>query len=757
MIKPNTLRFASAFAMRAMLRRTGAWLLAGFAALTLAHAQTLQFNFPFDDAGTSTTSSGAAGAITLNTVNNSSVAVDLHGGVGSGLGGGQALDFGKVCFAQNGTPSGLAFITNSANLGLGNVSNCTVVLWFNFAGNNINNPPRFFILGTNGITDGAGAGQSSIGFQLQSSSQLQFGMGQNGATAGFNVTFEPRVNGQIPISQWEFVALVYDTAISNGVFSVYTGDINTAPMQVATNILVNKGPLTLGTAGYAAAGQSPELPARFLGKMANLQFYTGAASSSFVSNVWAQIAPANVIKLSSATGADVGSNAVLNVSVPNGVTALAPLTIALSSSNTAVVASTSITLPIGVTSSNVNLPILSVGNALVVATGAGVGTASTKIAGLNQSGLVNRWVGDDFVPGSSWVDRVSSVAAVLNGNSTATLIAGAFGSHAGVAETNNANTVTGNGFIIPAGTAFGAGAVVTNFTVAIAFKPTAAGPIQGGYYNNANIMGYDIGGAGQPDWGIAWGGNDGTQGGLEIDGGVGRVGGDSRTVQLAGNPTALNVTHAAVMQVNNADGTHRLWIDGVQVAVNGGLSFFAMGTNNNINLLSPIYPFAPYGVFPGSLAEIRFYTNALVDGAGLSANLKNTYAGLLPIVLAAQPVAADPGSAGAVLVTIPTASSQTGPFTVTLSSDNAAVVANRTVTLPQGTTSTNVSFTVLGIGKATGVAEDEDVSDAHCELIEPRIVAEELMNHPLLKVITDQLEDSTCIVHSNGPGKTLRQ
>lgn len=700
-----------------------------FAAGT-AGAQTLQFNMQFDDAGTTTTNfSGAAGNFSVNLWNGSGVPTDYHGAIGSGLNGSKALDFSSHLFQGNGTPQGpLAFVTNSPNLGFGVVTQMTAMIWFKIPTASGGGSSRMFICGTNGILDG---GVNAFNMQFQSANQLQIGF--NGI--GNNITFGS-VGNSFAVQSWQFVAFTY--TYTNGVstnLTVFWGDSTTAPIQQASispAVGNGTGIMNFGTSGTLMLGQNRNLNRGFSGWLDNARFYTGAGSATFVSNLWAQTLPVPTITAAASSGADVGSNAIVAISVPTSATAGGPLTITLTSDNPSVVANNSVVLPTGVTSTNKALPILAQGVANIVSSASGLGSAGTRVAGLNESGLINRWVADDYISGNSWTDRVSQVVATINGNSQAIAIPGAFGDHAGVSEQNNANTVTGNGFTIAAGTAFGGVTLTTNMTIAVAFKPSAAGPAQSGYYNDANILGYDIGGSAQLDFGLAWGGNDGANGGKEIDGGIGRSGGDSRVLSPNGLSLALNTTHTAVMQVSQVNpsgaalGIQVLFVDGVQVAGNENLTLFAVNTNHTIPVLSTMYGSAPYGALPGSIAEIRFYTNALVDAAGLSAYLKNSYAGLLPIALTANPVAADPGGKVTVAVTIPSAASQTGPFTVTLTSDNTGVVNSTSVILPLGVTTTNVNFTVLGAGAANITASGTGVSSSSIAVygFAPRVVTE---------------------------------
>lgn len=700
-------------------------------------AQTLQFSFPFDDGpGASTTSAaGAAGPITLTTVNNAGVPVDLHGGPFSGPAGSQSIDFSIVCAAQQGTPSALAYVTNCANLGLGAVSNCTVVLWFQLAANNLNTSSRLFILGTNGITDNAAAGYSSIGIQLNTASTLQVAMGTSGGTSGYNVTFSPLVNGQIPVSRWQFIALVYDTLISNGVFSLYTGDVTTPPRLVATNILVGKGPLNLGTSGTLYLGNRLNFGRGFSGKLANLQFYTGTANFGFISNVWAQTAPYPAIVLPPVAGASPGSEAVLAVTVPPSVTATGSYHVTLTSDNVGVIANTNVTVPQYITTWYVSLPVLGQGVAHVTASGAGLGGTTARVVGLNESGLVNRWCADDYITGQNWTDSVSQAVAVLNSASLATAVPNIFGMHAGVIESNYSYTAYGNaspygnGFLVPAGTAFGGtnANAISNWTVAVVFKPIARGASGGTYYDSSPIIGWDLPGFGAADWGLAWGYNNGACAGIEVVGGVGlATGSDSSVGQTAGNTrSGVEFVHCAVMQVNADKNRLVLCVDGEQVAVNYISAVWPINTTNDFGILESIYQRS----LNGYVGEIRLYTNALVDPVALSSMLLYEYGGTQSAVTITNLTYAyvDPPGQVVLRVQVPDYASAFAPFTLGVTSSTPSVVELATsIVFPRGVTSTNITVSVIGSGFTVITGSGEGVISGSCQIggLYPRTIRE---------------------------------
>ena len=312
------------------------------------------------------------------------------------------------------------------------------------------------------------------------------------------------------------------------------------------------------------------------------------------------------------------------------------------------------------------------------------------------NGMASQWVADDYVVGNSWADRINGTLAVPDGAPIPVVVANAFGIHKGVMR--NTGTTGNGGFLIPAGsppTGF------VNYTVAVVFQASAGGPSGSSYYSDNIIFGYDISGTGQPDWGISWGGSS-SQVGQGVVAGIGRSGGDSG-LQTGSTPLALNATHAAVFQINGSSHTETLFVDGVQVGQNTGLTILSptnYNGNGKIPLLSSLNSTIATA-FTGPLSEVRVYTNATVSGTLLSSNLQSVYAHLPQITLAASPASTNVGGLVTLQVSIPASVSQSSPFTVTLTSSNTAVIASTNVTFATGATSTNIYCPVIAVGTAS--------------------------------------------------------
>jgi hypothetical protein len=87
----------------------------------------LELQFDFEDSGTTTTDSVAG--VRLSLVNASGSPTDLHGGMGSGVGGyGKALNFVSASMGGSGP---MAFTTNNSTIAFGTLNAFTLTLWIN--------------------------------------------------------------------------------------------------------------------------------------------------------------------------------------------------------------------------------------------------------------------------------------------------------------------------------------------------------------------------------------------------------------------------------------------------------------------------------------------------------------------------------------------------------------------------------------------------------------------------------------------------
>jgi hypothetical protein len=469
---------------------------------------------------------------------------------------------------------------------------------------------------------------------------------------------------------------------------------------VSSNVAANIWPRSSANIMYVGGGTfgTPTFP----GQIAAIQIYNdattnGATLTQALLNTYAP----SPITLPLATGAAVGKGAPVTIGVPAAAVQSGPLTVTLTSGTPSVVANTTVTFAKGKTSVTTNLPILALGSSTVTASAPGTSSDSMLVAGLDYSGLVNDWLADDYTNNSTeWIDSVGGVVATGTGQEIA--VSNVFGTHQGVARNNLYTTTGASGFIIPndnppATPPMG----LTNYTVAVVFMPISEGPTSDDYYADDIMFGYDIGGAGQNDFGISWGNGNGAGTGYGVCDGLGTATAnvDSINYGLA-YPLALNQTHVVAVQVNGGAETHALYVDGLQVVEDTGVPIHVVSTQT-----IPIVNQSDANIgnaFPGYIAEVQTYSNATVNCEALTAILQEKYLSLPPITMSFPgSMYVDVSNYITLTVGIPATASASGPFTVTLTSDNTAVVVSTNVTFPKGVTSTNLTLQILSPSTAT--------------------------------------------------------
>ncbi len=238
-----------------------------------ARAQTLMLKFGFEDTGTTTVDSIAS--VPLNLVDTSGAAADLHGAVGTGVGGsGKALDFTSATGAQTASP--LAYATNNASLGFGSVGTWTFTEWVKpVTGANLNSVlPRFFILGTNGTLDAAAV--NAMGAQMEN----------NGTSLRISVNNGSRIStGLIPaiaLNTWSFIAYTYDGTT----LRMYSGtETNAATLVTSVALTAANGAPNFGAAGSLFLGNRNDRLRGLKGYLDDLRFYSGAGDATFVEAV----------------------------------------------------------------------------------------------------------------------------------------------------------------------------------------------------------------------------------------------------------------------------------------------------------------------------------------------------------------------------------------------------------------------------------------------------------------------------------------
>jgi Carbohydrate binding module (family 6) len=268
---------------------TGITLWAGiFMILGAAQAQTLQLWLPFDDTGPGTTTtsdpSGALGAgVTLLMETSAGVATNLHGAASSGVQNqGRSIDFTSNPLSGN-SAANIAYVTNNAALGsLGLVTNFTVTIWVKLSSNptnTVNNGPRIFLMGTNGVNDSGQANSIALHYNTQAGSFSNSIVGRvNGSQPSLPIYFP------YPTGLWQFFALVYDAGNSNAM--IYYGTEGSPAKLLCVN---NVGAQTVnfGSSGTLQIGNRITGPRNraVKGSIDEFRFYTGAGDATFVENI----------------------------------------------------------------------------------------------------------------------------------------------------------------------------------------------------------------------------------------------------------------------------------------------------------------------------------------------------------------------------------------------------------------------------------------------------------------------------------------
>ena len=243
------------------------------------YGPALKVRFPFDDAGSGTTTpsdtSGGGVNVALPMINQSGGTTNLHGAANSGVAGltnpNRALNLSSnPNQGTTGVSGNFAAVTNSA-LGFGNVNSFVVTMWMkqlyllpaNFG-------PRMFILGNSTNSDCGTA--NSIGMKFQDAADLYFFVNTVQATAAFG--------SNLPTNSWIFVAMAYDQTN----VTLYEGTDVTAAALISTTAAAGQT-VPLGSAASLFLGNRLDRARCFAGWIDDFRCYTGAGDLSFVESV----------------------------------------------------------------------------------------------------------------------------------------------------------------------------------------------------------------------------------------------------------------------------------------------------------------------------------------------------------------------------------------------------------------------------------------------------------------------------------------
>lgn len=282
---PNAIRKST---RAACLRGTLA-MIAGATLACSLHAQSLLFQFNFDEArtGSSFTTLNTLGTITLNMTNGAAIPapLDLHGLPNSGVAMiGRALDLTTNTTQPTGGTGPIVADVDDSNLGFGTLNTFTMTVWVKLDSLIVspgNLSPQFLIYGPSGTT--AGGNPNSIAMKLNDTSHVRYTL-NNGTTLNVDVS------GTYTTNIWYYFAFVYDGAN----IMVYRGNEAQPASLVSTTPASGYG-LTIGTLGDLYLGNRGDRLRSMDGQLDDLRLYNGAATLSFVEAVRSQAAPTPII------------------------------------------------------------------------------------------------------------------------------------------------------------------------------------------------------------------------------------------------------------------------------------------------------------------------------------------------------------------------------------------------------------------------------------------------------------------------------
>ena len=292
-------------------------ILAGPMAIPHLQAQSLLFQFPFEEprTGTSYETTNTTGSVILQMVNGATTPVptDYHGLDNSGVAGiGRALDFSSNGTQPTGGTGPLASASNDPNLGYGVISNFVLSVWFKLdsfivAPGNLS--PQMFILGPNGVV--AGGDANSLSMKLNNPSQVQFQL--NNGTSTLNVNANS--SGTYPTNTWFFFAAVYDG--TNVV--IYRGT-EASPVSVVATTPAADLTFNIGSTGTLLVGNRATRVRSLDGWLDDFRLYSGHADAAFIENIRREAAPTPIIGNFSPSGLLVPTNTFsFKASSPSGI------------------------------------------------------------------------------------------------------------------------------------------------------------------------------------------------------------------------------------------------------------------------------------------------------------------------------------------------------------------------------------------------------------------------------------------------------
>jgi beta-galactosidase len=246
------------------------------------YGPTLKLRYPFDDAGSGTTtpsdtSLGSELNVTLQMISGTGTSINLHGAAGSGVAGltnpnrALNLSMNPNQGSSGGASGNFAAVTNSA-LGLGSVNSFVVTWWMKqLYYLPANYGPRMFILGSS-ANDADSGTANSISMKWQDAADWYFYVNTIQATADFG--------SNLPTNSWMFVAMAYDGAN----VTLYEGSDQNSATLISTTAAAGQT-VNLDSTAALFLGNRPARNRCFAGWIDDFRVYTGWGDASFVESV----------------------------------------------------------------------------------------------------------------------------------------------------------------------------------------------------------------------------------------------------------------------------------------------------------------------------------------------------------------------------------------------------------------------------------------------------------------------------------------
>ncbi len=207
-----------------------------------AVAQTLLMRFDFEstNAATSYQTTDSVAGVVMNITNAAGAPTDLHGALGTGIGGvGRCLDFSSATASDNANP--VVCTVNNSSVNFGTITNFIAALWVKPTGG-APEFARYFGFGTGSDNDNGQAGSFAYEANNSFTSVQPTVNTVNTAVSGFSIT----------PNEWNFIAYTYD-----GTTIRFFEGTDVTPVYLAGSIANSGGAVNIGSSFSLWVGNRP--------------------------------------------------------------------------------------------------------------------------------------------------------------------------------------------------------------------------------------------------------------------------------------------------------------------------------------------------------------------------------------------------------------------------------------------------------------------------------------------------------------------